>query len=863
MRQILLGGEVPPHDPSVAIEFGPWWNQYLNHLQSEREFHPDSPQLVELTESVKTTFASVPRPTEWGDDPCPFKGLVVGAVQSGKTANMIGLTAAALDLGYKIVIVLAGKTNDLRAQTSLRFNTQLLQRSDEIPGSHGQTTLGGPLRQGPLGGCSLPYPIDVADYGPLLASMDRALRAGEPCVITIKKKEKSLIHMASKIMRVLYERHGAAQLPTLVLDDECDEASVPGPGEPKVIPELIAALWKHKGLPMPPVAYVGYTATAAAALLQEPENDLYPSHFVQLLRYPAASDGPLSYSVPNTDDRYSGSVTFYEAFGDEAAEADNFLMSATVESDEINWAPEESPSLKDAVIAFFVSGGFRLALDPLRRFDNPSALPKPHSMIVQTSPQQDEHLRFWKAIQAIFGGTRDDAGHVVFHADHVSKMIADDAEQWQGWHGRFEASRQRLHATQPHRTPFQPVSWEDVLAKIPEAASNTKLKIVNSDEHGQSLSYQQPLGRDGSKGLPEDVYVIAVGGAILSRGLTIEGLCISYYTRTVDRPLEDATLQMSRWFGYRGTHLEFCRVFTTQDSYVRLKSFHENDLQHRNRLAMLMEQHARVDEARIALRAAPSALLTAKIGVGQRHNIAFSPYSHVFDRLEIGDLAEQNEQLALRILHGIRSRGAEEIRVGQGSARGLLSRGWAAEEIARILDDWAFTKHNPDPQDYPYAEYHRPTDSSRATSRSLGTRNDPYLVAAYLRWWAENANETAPPRFNLGVTYGPWDSDCEPFDFPLLNRAITAEGAIEGGWSGASSGWRGDKFFDAVDADLVDLAGERKVGVDGLLLVHVVHKLALGRSQTGHVRSHHTLTFGICVPAGGPAFSVVVNYDRR
>jgi hypothetical protein len=262
MRQILLGSELAPAHPSGSVEFGSWWDQYLNDLRSMRGFQEDSPQMMELTASVRTTLSTLPHPADWRGNPSPFKGLIVGSVQSGKTANMIGLTAAALDLGYRIVIVLAGKTNDLRSQTSLRFNTQLLQRSDEIPGRHGQTTLGGRPRQGPLGGCALPYPIDVADFGPLLASMDRALRAGEPCVITIKKKEKSLIHLSSKILRVLYQRHGPAELPTLILDDECDEASVPGPGETKVIPELIAGLWQHRGLSTPPVAYVGYTEPA-------------------------------------------------------------------------------------------------------------------------------------------------------------------------------------------------------------------------------------------------------------------------------------------------------------------------------------------------------------------------------------------------------------------------------------------------------------------------------------------------------------------------------------------------------------------------------------------------------------------------
>ena len=510
-------------------------------------------------------------------------------------------------------------------------------------------------------------------------------------------------------------------------------------------------------------------------------------------------------------------------------------MSATIESDEVNWDPERSPSLEEAVIAFFVAGAFRLALSPQRTFEDTDALPRPHSMIVQTSAQQDEHHRFAQAIQAIFGGSRHEDGHVVFPVESGIRLCAESADQLKAWYQRFEASRRRVHDTQPHRDPFRPVAWEEVLAMVPEAISNTKLKVVNSKHESGSLDYQQPVGKDGSKGMPEDIYVIAVGGAILSRGLTIEGLCISYYTRTVDKPLEDATLQMSRWFGYRGTHLEFCRVFTTQDSYVRLGSFHENDLQHRNRLAILMDEGAQVDEARITLRAAPSALLTAKIGVGQIHDIAFSPYSKVFDRVEIEDMAEQNQEFALRLVDAIRSRGATEVKVGHGVPRGLLSKGWSPDEITTILEGWSFTRHNPDCDDYPYAEFHRTADSSRDTSRSFGTRSDPYLVAAYLRWWAASTSKTSAPRFNVGITFGPLDENTEPFDFPLLNRAITVDGAIEGGWSGASSGWRGDKFFDEPESSLLNVAGERISEADGLLLVHVVHKLALGRSGTGHV----------------------------
>src|SRR5207249_3274126 len=143
--------------------------------------------------------------------------------------------------------------------------------------------------------------------------------------------------------------------------------------------------------------------------------------------------------------------------------------------------------------------------------------------------------------------------------------------------------------------------------------------------------------------------------------LTIEGLCVSYYTRDVDRPLEDATMQMSRWFGYRGEHLEFCRLFTTMSGYHRLRAFHENDLQHRARLALLMENREQVDKARIALRTLPTALLTAKIGIGRTHDIAFSPYTHVFSTVEIGKLAAVNLELARGLVDKIRSRGGVEI----------------------------------------------------------------------------------------------------------------------------------------------------------------------------------------------------------
>jgi len=96
----------------------------------------------------------------------------------------------------------------------------------------------------------------------------------------------------------------------------------------------------------------------------------------------------------------------------------------------------------------------------------------------------------------------------------------------------------------------------------------------------------------------------------------------------------------------------------------------------------------------------------------------------------------------------------------------------------------------------------------------------------------------------------------DPFTFPLLNRTITTGGALDGGWGGE------DKIIDSPPKELIDGAGDRKEGAEGLLLLHVIHAAAIGRSRKGHVRDLHTISFGIAVPAGGRPFAVVVNYDR-
>ena len=687
----------------------------------------------------------------------------------------------------------------------------------------------------------VPFPDGLVDTGKSPPTPDSRLRGND-----------------GQVKRVSDIRHIQVET-VLVLDDECDEASVAAPGEDRTIPISIADIWQSIRS-TPRVAYVGYTATAAASLLQDPENELFPSHFVQILRYPAPEDGPLTYGLPAADSWYTGGSTYYSEFGDEPGQETNFLVTPAVTQAHIAAQPTENSSLYDALIAFFVSGAMRLVLQPDRRFDDPALLPSPHSMMVQTSTSVDDHKRWRDAIRDVLRGEDMGEGTVLFDDGELMQRVADEEGRWRAWHERFEASRSRVYELRPHNAVQVPISWLDVVDKLPMVFRNTNLKAVNSDgNQGQTLDYTPRMSATGAPAAPQDVYVIAVGGSKLSRGLTLEGLCISYYTRAPSHPQEDTTLQASRWFGYRGSHLEFCRLFTTEDTYERLKDIQANDFDHRMRLADLMVRGASLEQARIALRTSPTCILTAKLGVGSSHNLAFSPSTHVYSNIEIGEFAAHNQAVAAQLVNRIHAKGAFVVSGASDGSRGVLSPGWSADEVADALDVFSYTGHNPDPGLYPMPELYRPADASRGTGRVLDTNNDPYIAAAYLRYWALQGH-SSPPLFNVGVTFGTMIDGNEPFDFPLLNRKVSENGRMEGAWSGASTNWRGDAYFDNLDEDLVGFNNRRLEGAEGLLLLHVVHKDARGRSGGGIVRAFHSPAFGLSIPAGGPSFSVVVNY---
>ena len=281
-----------------------WVRQYEDHLDASGRLSRAA--IKEIRRCTDLAFAHVPSPSDHVDAG-DVVGAVVGAVQSGKTSLMVHLAARALDEGFRVVIVLAGLRDDLRTQTARRFVLDLLQRGDPVPGNPAPsfTHVNGTGYHGSLQTCWSPrYSDDVNHDEAFVSQFRNQLRTGRAVLAVAKKNVASLIQLL-EAYQFACAREGSC--PLLVLDDECDEASVSGdPGAPT--PDRIAQVWS--GLDQH-VTYVGFTATPAANLLQDTSSLLFPRDFVLAMRSPGGGDTALQYLEPDPDSRYTGGEVFY------------------------------------------------------------------------------------------------------------------------------------------------------------------------------------------------------------------------------------------------------------------------------------------------------------------------------------------------------------------------------------------------------------------------------------------------------------------------------------------------------------------------------------------------------------------------
>ncbi|WP_083272100.1 Z1 domain-containing protein [Brevibacterium sp. HMSC22B09] len=540
------------------------------------------------------------------------KGLVIGNVQSGKTANYASVIAKAVDAGYRFIIVLAGLHNNLRGQTQRRLDRDL------------------GVEDGPLPWYRLTS--SDSDFGPGDARNAEAMTQGTQPVLAVVKKNSSRLRNLRNFLRQISLDTRESRFPILIIDDESDQAtpdsSKEGAQETTAINTLVRQIWDE----VKNGTYIGYTATPFANVFMSSDDrlgdghgvDMYPDDFIYVMKTPDAYFGAerLFGISPHDPDGWEDDPPNVVR---EIPKGDKDLLLPPGKNQKAI-PPQMAKSLEDAIKWFVVASAIRRT----RGQQNMHS-----SMLVHTTHRTEPHFLTQKLIDDFLEPLRISA-------------LDDDVE---AFHEVF--TREVNKAKDLYQGDAAAPTWRAVSAEIPTVLRRLRTVVDNS----QSL----PKDRlDYTKG-PQTVIVI--GGGTLSRGLTLEGLFVSYFTRSSN--LYDTLLQMGRWFGYRHGYEDLQRIWLTEglDEDYRHLALVELDM--REEIRRMISNGDKPKDITVRIRQAPGRLQITnpnKMKGVQKVETDFEGYRiqpTLFD-LEDPSVLDQNLDLTKQLLKEISPHAAPE-----------------------------------------------------------------------------------------------------------------------------------------------------------------------------------------------------------
>ncbi|MNJ16985.1 Z1 domain protein [compost metagenome] len=492
------------------------------------------------------------------------RGMVVGHVQSGKTANYTGLICKAADAGYKIIIVLAGLHNNLRSQTQMRLDEGFLgyettaERKDGPKRLIGVGTIDSSHELRPQ------YVTNRSETGDFNLNFVRNLGVSpenKPWLFVVKKNKSILTRLRNWLHNHVARSTDpetklplVTHLPLLVIDDEADHASVDtgesvigDDGKPDLEhePTAINRLIRQILHSFSRKAYIGYTATPFANIYIHEHGatkregpDLFPAAFITNLAAPSNYVGPSRVFGLASENGREGALDLVRPVSDHCSEDGKSGWMPVGHRSNYQPSVPMPDSLAEAIHSFILA----CAIRKLRGQGNQHC-----SMLVHVT-------RFNLVQQCVHGQIEDYVSHlkqrVKRKIDH--REFIDELSRL--WDRDFLPTSQRTTGQSPEEDTYRLAQdWGAIEAQLPEVLEQIDVRMINGTAK-DALDYA-----DDSAGLK----VIAIGGDKLARGLTLEGLCVSYFLRA--SKMYDTLMQMGRWFGYRPGYLDLCRLYTTED----------------------------------------------------------------------------------------------------------------------------------------------------------------------------------------------------------------------------------------------------------------------------------------------------------
>jgi len=738
-----------------------WFANYIDRLNfSETAVRKVSEQTTEISQIINQSITMYEDKNVWSTGRLR-KGMVVGSIQSGKTASMMGVIGNCLDKGTKIVILLSGTKISLWHQTLIRVYDELDSKASNKVKSKIRLLM------------PKLYVTDndtSIDYSSQEHSIKSSIDKNEKVLLfVIPKIIQHILDIASVLHKAL-ENSSSQFRHMLVIDDESDDASILDSEKTKTVPYAITRLWAgtDKSIDFDNTAnenlfctYLAYTATPQANILQLETNPLSPTNFIFAIQTPSDKDSLISYFEPKgIVNQYTGGEVFYEQDFASFPSHSNFIQRLEFNND-------GSTNVKDGLMSYVVGAAINMLRSGIKYTElkdfyedlinaKKSQVPI-YSMVYHPASETDEHfLGKQEIVYWLNNGTNEN-----FEFDpnnyHNQQIIPKAFEnhflkkedEWERWIQIFNDSIRFSNVTfDGPDFPMITETWIDIKNVITqEIIPNIKIRVINSKSGGESRPRFEPEKmKEKYSNIPDNLSIF-VAGNVLSRGLTIERLAVTIFARRSSNPNADTQMQMQRWFGYRGPHIPFCRIFMTENQFQLFRSFHHSDKSLKERI-FLLENHVskRIENLPYVLEGenykSTSKTSTKKLPL--RPN-SYSQFGLIEPN---SSLRQKNQNLVRELISEI---SFDEILVDNQTKGYVSANSVSSERVADFLDLLEFTHHRPslDQSEYKrwihYSKTYNAENFTKIKNSSegqalLNVGRCPYSIAAYLRFWQHVAD---------------------------------------------------------------------------------------------------------------------------
>jgi hypothetical protein len=857
-------GHVPWLDAARKDDWR-YWNRYSEHLDGKMSWAA----VRAVDRSTDAVLSQLEDPRR--DGPWDRRGLVVGHVQSGKTGNYTGLICKAADAGYKIIIVLAGLHNNLRSQTQMRLDEGFLGYETHPKPSDIRAIGVGLIDRDPT--LRPNYVTNRTEKGDFNAARANSLGVSpeeRPWLFVIKKNKTVLKQVLTWIENHVADaqekgsgRQVVERLPLLVIDDEADHASV-DTGE---------QVFDENGLPdedhSPSAinrgirkilhafrrsAYVGYTATPFANIFIHEKGetrlegaDLFPSAFIINLAAPSTYVGPaqvFGLSIPGG--RSPGLPLFREVTDHTSEDQKGGWMPPKHKN---GWLPKSDnaeglpASLQDAIASFLIS----LAVRRLRGQGDDHA-----SMLI--------HVTRFTSVQ---GAVHEQVETWVAEAARrLSRRIGHqdlEARLERLWRDDYLPTNARI------REEFSAFDdglvmpeFIEVLQVMPDVLEDIQVRRINGTA-GDVLDYADQNG--------PGLKVIAIGGDKLSRGLTLEGLCVSYFLRT--SKMYDTLMQMGRWFGYRPGYIDLCRLCTTGELGDWFGHIADAAEELREEFDLMAASGATPRQYGLKVQSHPVLMVTSRLKMRSAKNLMLSFSGQVSETISFHatrEVLERNLEAVRRLCGPLGAGEDDPVRERAGSRQSWKGRVWTRVAGDAVVD--FFTAYRTHPDAYKVnsallAEFIRSMNSvgeltdwtvaviggGRGAPVDMG---DGLVIDSLVR----TASEASSTRYAIGRLLSPRD---EAIDLDAAQYAAALSLTRES-WNADSGRLKSrEEPTDPSGPAIRRVRGEGHGGVDGdprraLLLIYLLDPDEAGADELKGLPT--VAAFGVSFPASGSGVKV-------